>query len=171
MAVVNDTLEVNSQGYLSDSITIDQQTGTQLLFDTAGKYIPNSIELNVSVQEAITTISGGALSGTATASANNSSCTLSNTNTSGVSFTTACTPTRTAVTCSTSTAGWVEGTVNTLAANSSTAMTPTTYYITGVHLVAPTAGSTNVFTVTVPNGNSTQTITFNVDSSGNVTIT
>jgi hypothetical protein len=50
-------------------------------------------------------------------------------------------------------------------------MTPTTYYITGVQLVAPAAGSTNVFTVTVPNGNSTQTITFNVDSSGNVTIT
>lgn len=42
--------------------------------------------------------------------------------------------------------------------------------MTGVTILAPSSG-TNSFSVTVPNGNSTATFVFNVDSSGNVTIT
>ena len=42
--------------------------------------------------------------------------------------------------------------------------------ITGVTITAPSSG-TSTFSVTVPNGNSTATFVFNVDSGGNVTIT
>ena len=42
--------------------------------------------------------------------------------------------------------------------------------LTGVTITAPASGS-STFSVTVPNGNSTATFVFNVDSSGNVTIT
>lgn len=45
-------------------------------------------------------------------------------------------------------------------------------YLTGVTLIAPTtSGKTNDFNITVPNGNSTVTFKFSVDTSGNVTIT
>lgn len=42
--------------------------------------------------------------------------------------------------------------------------------ITGVTLTAPSSG-TKTFSITVPNGNTTATFVFNVDTSGNVTIT
>lgn len=45
-----------------------------------------------------------------------------------------------------------------------------TRYIAGVNLPS-SSGQTNTFTVTVPNGETTQTFTFSVDSDGNVTIT
>lgn len=44
-----------------------------------------------------------------------------------------------------------------------------TQYVSGVTIPKPASG-TNSFSVTVPNGNSTVTFTFVVDSSGNVTI-
>ena len=43
-------------------------------------------------------------------------------------------------------------------------------YISGVTITAPQSG-TNSFSITVPDGNSTVTFVFNVDSSGNVTVT
>lgn len=42
--------------------------------------------------------------------------------------------------------------------------------ITGINLTVPESG-TNSFSIKVPNGNSTLTFVFNVDSSGNVTVT
>lgn len=51
----------------------------------------------------------------------------------------------------------------------SDAQTNAVSYISGVTLTKPTSG-TRSFSITVPNGNSTVTFTFNVDSSGNVTI-
>lgn len=42
--------------------------------------------------------------------------------------------------------------------------------LTGVTITAPASGS-STFSVTVPNGNTTATFVFNVDSGGNVTIT
>ena len=113
-------------------------------------------------------ISGGALSGTATVSG--SSCSISDsTNNSGVSITTACTATRAKVSCTASTAGWASGTIKELAQGTG-AMTAKTYYVNGVTLTKPSSG-TRTFSVTVPNGSSTATFTFNVDTSGNVTIT
>lgn len=46
---------------------------------------------------------------------------------------------------------------------------PITGSLSGVTITAPQSG-TNTFSVTVPNGNSTVTFTFTVDSGGNVTI-
>jgi len=56
------------------------------------------------------------------------------------------------------------GTVN---APSQTTMAST--YISGVSLTKPNTGTRSFF-ITVPNGSSTQTVTFTVDASGNVTV-
>ena len=54
--------------------------------------------------------------------------------------------------------------------SSSSTLTTETKFISGVNI--PSSPSrTNVFTATVPNGSGTQTVTFSVDSNGNVTIT
>lgn len=47
---------------------------------------------------------------------------------------------------------------------------PITGTLSGVTITAPESG-TSTFSITVPNGNTTATFVFNVDSSGNVTIT
>ena len=58
----------------------------------------------------------------------------------------------------------------TIAAGSQTTTAST--FISGVTLTAPPSGSqARTFSITVPNGNTTATFVFNVDSSGNVTIT
>ena len=111
-------------------------------------------------------ISGGGLSGTATASGTNASISDS-TNNSGVSIKTACTASRAAVNCTASTAGWASGTIGTLAAGTG-AMTAKTYYVNGVTLTKPSSGN-RTFTVTVPEGSSTRTITITVSSAGVVT--
>ena len=47
-----------------------------------------------------------------------------------------------------------------------------TFYISGVTIVAPSSGEgPRTFSITVPNGNSTVTFLFSVDSSGNVVVT
>ena len=47
-----------------------------------------------------------------------------------------------------------------------------TFYISGVTIVAPSSGEDpRTFSITVPNGNSTATFLFSVDSSGNVVVT
>ena len=116
------------------------------------------------VQSAVTSISGGGLSGTATAAAVNESCVIdSSTDTSGIAIKTACTPTRAIVTCSASTAGWVaSGTIKELAANSNTAMTSTTYYINEV-----TVPASKVFTVST---SGTVSLTVGSSSAGTINV-
>ena len=53
--------------------------------------------------------------------------------------------------------------------NASSASTTAQTYISGVTIVAPQTGS-RTFSVTVPNGSTTATFTFHVDSDGNVVI-
>jgi len=74
-------------------------------------------------------------------------------------------------TASTNAAGYAAGgaTLGTGTLSASSTTTTATKYISGVILTAPSSGSRS-FTVTVPNGNSTIIYIFNVDSSGNVTI-
>ena len=57
---------------------------------------------------------------------------------------------------------------DTISAQSTT--TSASSFISGVTLVAPTTG-TRSFSITVPNGDTTATFVFNVDSNGDVTIT
>ena len=83
---------------------------------------------------------GGGVTGTATAAAQSSTCVLSDsTNTSGISFKTACSATRAAVTYPASaTAGWVSKAANaaTNLTASTTSLTQKTYYINSVSMPA-----------------------------------
>lgn len=170
------TLSVNAY----DNASTPALTGAQSVVSN-GKWVQTNVSATgtfygrVTVGAAtISNMSGGGLSGTATASANSSSCSISSsTNNSGVSFTTACSATRAKVTCSASKAGFVaSGTLKTLSATT-TALTDTTYYINGVTLTAPTGDTPKTFSVTVPNGNASDTLTFtfSVDKNYNVMIT
>lgn len=114
---------------------------------------------------------GGSISGTASASS--ASASLSNsTNNSGISITASASATRAAINYDGEVSGWVSKSNGdtALAAGSATNLTDTTYYLNGVTLTKPSSG-TRSFSVTVPNGSSTATFVFNVDTSGNVTIT
>lgn len=173
MADTNYTLNgvSNSDTNMTGSIQLTQKTGTIIKLDTDHKYLTKDIWLSMSVQDGGSpTFQGGALTGTATASGN--ACTLSDTtNNSGVSITTACTVTRAAITYGNAVSGWVSKASGDSACASDTGtMTAKTYYINGVTLATPSSG-TNSFTITIPNGDSTITLTFTVDSNGNTVIT
>lgn len=74
-------------------------------------------------------------------------------------------------TATTDSAGYAPGntTLDSATINAQSQTTTATTYISGVTLEAPASG-TRSFSITVPNGNSTVTFTFNVDASGNVHI-
>ena len=138
----------------SGNIQLTQSTSTDV-----------SAYATATVRGVTAAISGGGLSGTATASS--STATISDsTNTSGISFTTTCTATRAKVSCTASTAGWASGTIKELAQDTGT-MTAKTYYINSVSL--PKGKS---FSITVYTGASTQTtFTFTTDANGNTVVT
>ena len=127
---------------------------------------------SVSVPSASPTFKGGAVSGTATASSSTGASLSTSTNNSGVTVVAAASATRAKVQYNAAVNGWVTkaASADAYAAGSATALTGTTYYLNGVTLTAPSSG-TRTFSVTVPNGATTATFVFNVDSSGNVTIT
>lgn len=156
---------------LTGTITLTKASGTKVTLDTDKKYITKDIELTINAQTASPSFTGGGVSGTATASATNASIS-SSTNNSGVSIAAAASATRAQVTYNGAVGGWVTKSngAEALAASSATALTSTTYYINGVTLTKPSSG-TRTFSVVVPNGATTATFVFNVDTSGNVTIT
>ena len=108
---------------------------------------------------------------TPSASVTGSNVTLSNTN-NGISVTaTGGGTARAAVSGSVSSSGFAMSGDSLGNANidASSATTTAQSYISGVTLEAPASG-TRSFSVTVPNGNSTVTFTFTVDSNGNVVV-
>ena len=108
---------------------------------------------------------------TPTASVSGSNVTLSNTdNGISISATGGGTASATASVVS-QTAGYVPSgsTVGSGTVNASSSTTVASSYISGVNLEAPVSG-TRSFSVTVPKGDSTQTVTFTVDSNGNVLV-
>lgn len=123
----------------------------------------------VPITTANPSFAGGALSGTAMATG--TSITLSESiNNSGASISTECSVTRSAVNYSSAVSGWVDKeSGETVLASATESMTTKTYYVNGVTLTKPSSGI-RTFAVTVPNGDSTVTFNFNVDSQGNVTI-
>ena len=109
---------------------------------------------------------------TPSASVSGSNVTLSNTD-NGISVTAQGGGTASAsVSAVTQTEGYVPDNTTigsgTVVASSQT--TSASSFLSGVTIPKPNSG-TNSFSVTVPNGNTTQTITFTVDSSGNVLVT
>lgn len=156
---------------LTGTVTITKASGTKVTLDTDKKYITKDIEITINAQTATPSFTGGGVSGTATANATNA--TISDSmNNSGVSIAAAASATRAQITYNGAVAGWVDKSngAEALAAGSATALTSTTYYINGVTLLTPSSG-TRTFAITVPNGATTATFVFNVDTSGNVTIT
>ena len=118
------------------------------------KYFPISV--------AEFTFSGGSLNNTgATASfATNISTSSTDSNNNGLKITAKGSAGRTAVTY-TNTAGYIPATSNAVTASSatSTSWDGDDYYLTGVTIAAPTSG-TAVFSVTVPNGSTSDFVTF-----------
>ena len=108
---------------------------------------------------------------TPSASVSGSNVTLSNTN-NGISIT--ATGGGTAIASASvvsQTAGYVPSgeTVGSGTVNAPSSTTTASTYLSGVTLTAPNSG-TRSFSVTVPNGATTQTVTFTVDSNGNVKV-
>jgi len=116
----------------------------------------------------------GSISGsntvTPSASVTGSNVMLSNTN-NGISITaTGGGSASASVTSSADTAGYVPtGTISTGTLSATSTTTSASSYISGVTIQKPATG-TNSFSVTVPNGDSTVTFTFTVDSEGNVVV-
>lgn len=120
------------------------------------------------VDTATPAFDGGTLGGSISMSGSN--VTYSSGAGNGPSVTVSATVTRAAVTYDGNVEGYVsqEDGDTALSADSSS-LTSQVYSITGVTLEAPSSG-TRQFSITVPNGQSTITFVFTVDSSGNVTV-
>lgn len=155
---------------LTGTITVSKATGTKVTLDTDHKYLNKDIELTINAQTATPAFTGGGVSGTASVSATNATISDS-TNNSGVSVVASGSAIRAQVTYNGAVDGWVTKAngAEVLAAGDATALTNKTYYINGVTLIKPSSG-TRSFSITVPDGNSTVTFVFSVDSSGNVII-
>lgn len=146
------------------SITRAGWIDTGSLVDSAGdtKYF--------SVPAGNPTFSGGNLSGSISVVPSNGSIS-SVTDNSGVSIDVSGNISSDPVVYSQSVEGYVSKAADDQAlAGKTSAIDTSKYYINGVTIQSPTSG-TRQFSVTVPNGNTTATFVFNVDSTGNVVIT
>ena len=149
------------------SFTITSKNGKTVTLDTDKKYVEKDIAITMVPQTATPAFDGGTLSGSASGTYTNA--TTSTSNTSGVSVVAEATASRTAVLYNGAVNGWVEKADNAstgVNAINDQALTSETKYITGVDIKA----SKN-FNITIPNGGSTVTLNFAVDSSGNVVVT
>ncbi len=157
----------NTGTNMTTTVTLTKRTGTVLTLDTDKKYVEKDIALTLEAQSASPAFSGGAVSGTATATYTNAA--VSTTNSSGVSVQAKGSADRAAVTYNGTVNGWVtanSGATAYVATTSATALTPETRYITGV-----TIGNSKNFNITVPNGSGSITFNFAIDDSGNVLVT
>jgi hypothetical protein len=73
----------NTGTNMTTTVTLTKRTGTVLTLDTDKKYVEKDIALTLEAQSASPAFTGGAISGTATATYTNAS--VSTTNDSGVS--------------------------------------------------------------------------------------
>ena len=157
----------NTGTNMTTTVTLTKRTGTVLTLDTDKKYVEKDIALTLEAQSASPAFTGGAISGTATATYTNAS--ISTTNDSGVSVQAKGSANRAAITYNGAVNGWVtanNGATAYGASSSAATLIPETKYITGVDIKA----SKN-FNITVPNGSSSITFNFAVDANGNVLVT
>ena len=152
---------------LKGSITITKKSGTVVTFDTDTKYVPKDIALTIGAQEATHTFAGGVLT------ANNptftqTNATAGNSDTAGVSVTATATSSVSKSTWTLNQSGWIDkpSSATQIKAKQNSGNKTNTLYITGVNI-----GASKNFDITVPNGNSTMTLNFAVDASGNVLVT
>lgn len=168
--------------YLTDDTTNDiwsgtfqltKQNNTKITLATNDKYIDKNIELTVNAQAATPSFTGGAITGSTSASS--TTATIDNSiNNSGVTFSITGTAARDAIQYATAVNGWVYKAADAEAysASTSTSITGATYYINGVQITAAASSATDkTFIITVPNGSgSTIDFVFHVDNNGNVTV-
>lgn len=153
----------------SGNIVLTKQFDTVLTLPLSGLYSDKNAEFTIEAASGVPTFSGGALTGSTTITG--TSCDISSsTNNSGISVAATCAVTRAEVDYASDVEGWLScETGDTAYASGSQNIASGTYYINGVTLTAPASGSIS-FSITVPNGNSTTTFIFNVDSNGNVVV-
>lgn len=152
---------------MSKSLTITSGSGKTITLDTDKKYVTKDIVITMVPQSATPKFDGGTLSGSALGTYTNA--TTSSNDTSGVKVVASASASRTAVLYNGAVNGWVTKSDNAateITNISNQALTAETKYITGVDIKA----SKN-FNITIPNGDSTVTLNFAVDSSGNVVVT
>lgn len=178
---------VNISGVIGDKQTTEPSSGYYIRIDATGSgssKITTAGWINAGALDTASTTATKyfpvqaaqvAASGTNTvspsASVSGSNVTLSNTD-NGISVTATGGGTASATaTVTGSQAGYIPAgeTLDSTTINAPSASTTAASFISGVTLNAPASG-TRSFTITVPNGDSTQTITFTVDSDRNVTI-
>lgn len=159
--------DTRTAGYLparAETIILASETSNPSVTISAGS---KTRYLTIAKAEGSNTITGGAVSCTYQTG---TGVTLSNsTNNSGVSVTFRGSRAVATATTSISTNGYISSTDTAFAGELAASTADTTYYINGVTITPPTTG-TRTFAITVPNGDSTVTFNFNVDSSGNVVI-
>lgn len=137
---------------------------------TAGSVtVSGSSELQMSSAAGSNTISGGAVSCSLNTS-NNVVASTTDTYASGISIQFTGSRTAVSATAKVISAGFAALNDSFATASSAAASSPSsTYYLQGVTLTKPSSG-TRQFDITVPNGNSTITFHYVVDSNGNTTI-
>ena len=168
--------KVNSEPMTGYYVRIDTSASGTTPVTASGWIDSGNLNANVNISRyfPITPVTplfkGGDVSGTASAAGVNA--VLSSTNNSGVVINASGTASRQAVNYNGNVSGFVAKSDNdqAMSAGTSTALTGNTYYLNGVTINTPSTG-VRTFSITVPNGNTTATFVFNVDSSGNVTIT
>lgn len=186
---INSTIEASS----AVSIAVDSDTtgqsiyipkatlkwnNNQVLVNTAGYLKVNDNDALLTMSTVNPQFTGGGLtvsSSMASSPTTNSCLTLSDTDSCGAYITSTGSAGRAKVTYNGNYVGYINKSNGdtALAATSSntTQGTPTKKYINGIKIFAPSSG-TRTFDITVPNGNTTDFITFrfSVDSSGNVAV-
>ena len=163
------TFEVSNNVFIK-ALSMNSQTQI-LALSTAGKFVDKNISVNISVPTAtfITTSTNGTLNSTYVAS--NITTTSTNNFNNDISITYSATATGSTYYISSNTAGYINASTTASSGSIADQSTTATYYIQGVTLNKPASGEAK-FSITVPNGESNDMITFvfHADSFGNVVV-
>lgn len=160
------TLSGGTTNNFTGSYELTSRTGTKITFYTGPKYVAKDIEFTVTAKSASPQFKGGGITGNIGTAFTNS--TTSTSDTSGVKIVASASTSRAAVLYNGAVNGWVTTANNTTASAAVTQnLDSKTTYITGV-----TINTNKNFDITVPNGSTTPTLTFNfyVDPDGNVVV-
>ena len=167
---VSNTGKITATASASKNITPSVGAGWVTNGTAGAVTVSGSSEFQINSAVGSATISGGALPSSA-AGSSNVVASATDTYNSGVSL--SITSERTAVSAVTkvTSAGFAAQNNNFASASDSAESATHNFYVQGVTLTVPSAGASRQFDITVPNGNSTITFHFTVDSNGNTTIT
>lgn len=149
------------------SFPISTSAGRTISLETKNKFIDKDIAITMIPVTASPQFDGGGITGNIGTTFTNS--TTSASDTSGVKIVASASTSRAAVLYNGAVNGWVTKADNTTASAAVTkSLDSKTTYITGV-----TINTSKNFNITVPNGSTTPTLTFNfaVDANGNVLVT